>query len=439
MAYHNQYGPRPMQYGAPAPHDAGHFSPQNMQPLQHQHQQQTQQQQQHQHQHQHQQQIHPNPYPQSQPSSQAYLDQPDQAQRQQFQPNRGNGNGSNGGGQLTHPAPTLPDDPFKKPYLPPQRASEPQQQYTQNALHIPRKSEADATAHITAQPTNAQYNHQHAQIVQDTRRSPTSSSYQSATPSVPLAASSSMTVQTVPAPSSSVSPPQSETSSQPPDSTPLPNKLSPEDQRRVDALLNVNSLLFQEICILQKSGVKPMPNPQSPQHPNPTNQASPHPKPDDKPNPSSTLTDVQSEQNPPPSSTASTPTTTTPTTTHPPTSNPLAQKKYQEYMVRLRTNLTYLITFSDASKAEMRKPYPQLLDGPSAWIGEKSEGEEKERWEELRDAYKTCRELWPDWKPQPRMIPGQQQQGQGQGQGQGHGHGVAQQLPPHSQPQAQQQ
>lgn len=124
----NTYAPNPLQYTSGPPNsntntnNASHYPSQ-----QYQH---------------HQQRFYPNPYPphsQSQPPAQSpsyaqpqgFQGQPD-GQRQQFQPNVNvNVNHGNGHGPLMQRPTPVPDDPFKKPYLPPQRTAEPQQQYTQ--------------------------------------------------------------------------------------------------------------------------------------------------------------------------------------------------------------------------------------------------------------------------------------------------------------------
>lgn len=138
MAYQTTYGPSPMYHpgsGQPSNHSASPF-PHQLPPQQHQYQ------------HQHQQ-LYPNAYPQ-QPSGpvSAYghsapgpEGQSNLGPRQQYPPFQNNGNAA---GPLmqpsnnNNPSTMVPDDPFKKPYLPPQKAETPrhtpqaQQQFQQN-------------------------------------------------------------------------------------------------------------------------------------------------------------------------------------------------------------------------------------------------------------------------------------------------------------------
>lgn len=76
----------------------------------------------------------------------------------------------------------------------------------------------------------------------------------------------------------------------------------------------------------------------------------------------------------------------------------------------------YLVTISDPSKAKHRPPYPTHLEEPPAWLMEGVKEEEKELFDALKEAYVKLRELWPDWKVQPRPQMGQQQMMQHQAQ-----------------------
>lgn len=221
-----------------------------------------------------------------------------------------------------------------------------------------------------------------------------------------------MTATALPAVSSAQTTPTSETPTQPADAIVQASKISPLDQERVDALLNVNNLLLQEVTILQKAGLKTVPNPQSPHQPNHTGQTLPQTKIEgSNTTPTSTNAPV-GDQNSTTASTSSTPTTTTPTTATPsqPSNNPNQNvKKFGEYMGRLKTNIMYLVTISDPTKAKHRPPYPTHLEEPPAWLVEGVKEEDREIFEALKEAYVKLRELWPDWKPQPRPQMGQQQ------------------------------
>lgn len=240
------------------------------------------------------------------------------------------------------------------------------------------------------------------------------------TSSIP--ASSSMTATALPAVSSAQTTPTTETPSQPPDAASQTNKISPIDQERVDALLNVNNLLLQEVTTLQKAGLKATPNPQSPQGPNQA-QVSPQTKVEGN-NTTPTSTDPPTgDQHAQTTSTSSTPTITTPTTTAPPQAlnNPNSNyRKFGEYMSRLKTNIMYLVTISDPSKAKHRPPYPTHLEEPPGWLVEGVKEGDREIFEALKEAYVKLRELWPDWKPTPRptapQLQMQQQQVMGQQQ-----------------------
>lgn len=277
---------------------------------------------------------------------------------------------------------------------------------------------ADSSLHSSAQPPPANQRYNQPTPTPNVSYSP--EQQVNRPPEVPttsssLSASSSMTVTALPAVSSAQSTPTAETPTQPPDPTASASKISPIDQERVDALLNVNNLLLQEVTILQKAGLKATPNPQSPQGPNQANQNSPQTTPIST-DPPITAT---GDQNAATTSTNSTPTTTTPTTAAPsqPPNNPSQNvRKFGEYMGRLKTNIMYLVTISDPSKAKHRPPYPTHLEEPPAWLVEGVKDEDREIFEALKEAYVKLRGLWPDWKPQPRPQMGQQQMMQQQAQ-----------------------
>ncbi|KAL2042470.1 hypothetical protein N7G274_004963 [Stereocaulon virgatum] len=397
MAYQNSYGarPGPHMYNAGGP-NAGHahYPPPSHQDLPHQ-------QQQHQHQHQ---QLYPNPYPQSAAPSPSYV-QPqgfqgpaNQGPRQQYLSNQNQGNG-NGRTPLMPPPSTVPDDPFKKPHLPQQRISESQSQYMQNAQ---------------SPPFNPRYNQQQSTSSASTPSNVTITAPGEATRSPASALelpASSMTAPAVPAASTGqlTTPPESPLHAQVPSAQ--VNNISPQEQERVDALLNINNLLLQEVQILQKAGLKA---------PAPTTLSSPQAK-SEGTTTTPTSTDPTEAANQIPS-TSTTPTATTPATatpTAPSSNNPIQnQKKFVEYMGRLKTNIYYLVAINDQSKQKTRPPYPTHLESPPAWIAEGLKDEDKERFEALKEGYAKLRELWPDWKPQPRQQPQQSQQQQQQSQNQ---------------------
>ncbi|KAK4696718.1 hypothetical protein P7C71_g1252, partial [Lecanoromycetidae sp. Uapishka_2] len=244
-----------------------------------------------------------------------------------------------------------------------------------------------------------------------------------------------MTATALPAVSSAQTTPTSETPTQAPDATAQGPKISPLDQERVDALLNVNNLLLQEVTILQKAGLKATPNPQSPQHPNQAGQNSPQTKLEGNSTTPTSANHPTGDNNPTTTSTSSTPIATTPTTASAPQSqnNPNQNvKKFGEYMSRLKANIMYLVTISDPSKAKHRPPYPTHLEDPPAWLVDGVKEEDKEIFEALKEAYARLRELWPDWKPQPRPQMSQQQMQQQQ-------QAIAQQQAQHQNQQAQMQ
>lgn len=229
-----------------------------------------------------------------------------------------------------------------------------------------------------------------------------------------------MTVSAPQAISSAQSTPTSEVPSQATDTPSHVPKAHPLDQDRVEALLNVNNLLLQEVQILQKSGLKSFQsgNPQSPQQANQANASSPQTKVEGS-DPSPTSTDPSqpaptATTNASTNSASSTPTTTTPTTTvHQQTYN---QKKFVEYMKRLQSNIMFLVSMSDASKQRQRAPYPGHLELLPIWLAEGMKEEDKAQFEALKEGYGKLRELWPDWKPGPPGLNPQQQQQQGQAQ-----------------------
>lgn len=227
-----------------------------------------------------------------------------------------------------------------------------------------------------------------------------------------------MTVSAPPPTSSTQSTPTSEGPPQATDTASQISRLSPLDQERVDALLNVNNLLLQDVQILQKVGLKtPHPgNPQSPQQANPTNASPPQTKADGSDTtPTSTETPAAAATNPPTNSASSTPTTTTPTTGVP--QQTYNQKKFVEYMKRLQSNIMFLVSMSDTNKQRQKAPYPSHLESLPNWLAEGMKEEEKPQFEALKEGYGKLRELWPDWKPgPPGLNPQQQQQAQAQAQ-----------------------
>ncbi|KAK0514561.1 hypothetical protein JMJ35_003178 [Cladonia borealis] len=329
MAYQNSYGAHPHMYNSGGA-NAGHFPHQQ---LPHPQQQQQQQQQQ----------FYPNPYPQSAAPSPSYV-QPqgsqgpaNQVPRQPYLPNQSHGSG---GPHLMPPPSNVPDDPFKKPYLPQQRTTEPQQQYIHNAQSPPFNPRYSQQPPATSAPSISNTSTTSRETIQPTT---TSLSY------TPV---SSMTAPAVPVTSSAqvASPPESP--SQPQDPSSQTSKSSAIDQERIDALLTVNNLLLQEVQILQKAGLKA--TAQSPQQANPANASSPQTKPEAA-TPTSTDPAEAAGQNAPTPSSVTTPTTTTPTTLVPPqpSNNPTQnQKKFVEYMGQ-QTNTQTAISCTPGATACM--------------------------------------------------------------------------------------
>ncbi len=252
-----------------------------------------------------------------------------------------------------------------------------------------------------------------------------------------------MTAPAVPVTSSApvTSPPESP--SQPQDPSSQTSKSSALDQERIDALLTVNNLLLQEVQILQKAGLKA--TAQSPQQANPANASSPQTKPEAA-TPTSTDPAEAAGQNAPTPSSVTTPTTTTPTTLVPPqpSNNPTQnQKKFVEYMGRLKGNIYYLVAISNQEKTKqtLKPQYPAVLELPPAWLAEGLKDDDYKRFEALKEGYGKLRELWPDWKPAPRATPQQLAQQQQQAQQQASQQSASQQQTPQqpAQQQAQQQ
>lgn len=290
------------------------------------------------------------------------------------------------------PPTSLPDDHFKKPYLPQHQYMNhgpPPANFIDNQRQNSVSDLAPAQAYSGAS-TNPKRLHN------------PSSSYP------PIMAVSAAPVN----PPSTQSTPTSEVPSQYADPALQPGGLSSLDQQRVDALLQVNNLLLQEVTILQKVGFKP--SPQSPQQtapPNTSPQATPAP-PTSAGDPTST---AQNQNN---SATKITPTITTPTTTTPttataPQQQSLNTKKYVEFMTRIKTNIMFLVSISDQAKEKPRLPYPTHLEAPPLWLNPGNEEGDKQL-DLLREEYARLRELWPDWKPEvrkPQVGAQQAQQG----------------------------
>ncbi|CAD6588333.1 MAG: hypothetical protein ASARMPRED_003469 [Alectoria sarmentosa] len=230
-----------------------------------------------------------------------------------------------------------------------------------------------------------------------------------------------MTVSAAPInPPSTQSTPTSEVPSQSAESVLQLGGLSSLDQQRVDALLQVNNLLLQEVTILQKVGLKP--SPQSPQQTAPPNTSSPQSTPAPPTSAgdptSNTQNQTQNQNNPAIKAnlTVTTPTTTTPNPATAPQQQSLNTKKYVEFMTRIKTNIMFLVSISDQGKDKPRLPYPTHLEAPPLWLNPGNEGGDKQL-DLLREEYTRLRELWPDWKPEVRkpQAAGQQaQQGQQQ-------------------------
>lgn len=315
------------------------------------------------------------------------------------------------------PPTSLPDDHFKRPYLP-------QQQYMNhgqppaNFLDHQRQKSFSAVSDVA--PAQA-----YSGASTPQKRLHTSSSSYPQTPTMTMTAASTN-------PPSAQSTPTSEAPSQSADPALQPGGLSSLDQQRVDALLQVNNLLLQEATILQKVGFKQPP--QSPQQTGPpsntSRQATPAPPTSAGDHPSTTV--PPSQNDPPPNPTATTPTTATATattTTTTPTAAPTAPqqqtlhaKKYVEFMTRIKTNIMFLVSISDQAKDKPRLPYPTHLESPPLWLNPGTEDGDRQL-DQLREEYAKLRELWPEWKPEVRkmqmQVGGQQQQmapAQGQGQ-----------------------
>ncbi|KAL9067510.1 MAG: hypothetical protein Q9161_006860 [Pseudevernia consocians] len=246
-----------------------------------------------------------------------------------------------------------------------------------------------------------------------------------------------MTVAATPTnPPSTQSTPTSEVPSQSADLALQPGGLSSLDQERVDALLQVNNLLLQEVTILQKVGFKP--SPQSPQQTAPPTtsptQATPAP-PTSVGDPASTTPNPNNSATKP-NPTVTTPTTTTSTTATAPQQQSLNTKKYVEFMTRIKTNIMFLVSISDQAKDKPRLPYPCHLEAPPLWLNPGNEEGDKQL-DLLRDEYSRLRALWPDWKPEVRKPqPGGQQAPQAQQQQQQQQQQMQMQMQP---PQVQQQ
>ena len=230
-----------------------------------------------------------------------------------------------------------------------------------------------------------------------------------------------MTVSAAPInPPSTQSTPTSEVPSQSADPVLQLGGLSSLDQQRVDALLQVNNLLLQEVTILQKVGLKP--SPQSPQQTAPPNTSSPQSTPAPSTSAgdptSNTQNQTQNQNNPAikANPTVTTPTTTTPSPATAPQQQSLNTKKYVEFMTRIKTNIMFLVSISDQAKDKPRLPYPTHLEAPPLWLNPGNDGGDKQL-DLLREEYTRLRELWPDWKPEvrkPQVVGQQAQQGQQQ-------------------------
>ncbi|KAL9136735.1 MAG: hypothetical protein Q9175_002052 [Cornicularia normoerica] len=213
-----------------------------------------------------------------------------------------------------------------------------------------------------------------------------------------------MTVTAAPInPPSAQSTPTSEVSSQSADPALQPGGLSSLDQQRVDALLQVNNLLLQEVTILQKVGLKP--SPQSPQQTAPPNTSSPQatPAPPTSAGDPTSTTQNQNISATKTNATVTTPTTTTPTTATAPQQQSLNTRKYVEFMTRIKTNIMFLVSISDQAKDKPRLPYPSHLEPPPLWLNPGNEEGDKQL-DLLREEYARLRELWPDWKPEVRKL-----------------------------------
>ncbi|KAF6224333.1 hypothetical protein HO133_010910 [Letharia lupina] len=391
MAYQeSSYGPR-STYAGPT-NNAPHF-PQSHQQHSHSHSQ-----------------FYPNPYPHSTQSNASSpplpsYTPPQPSEGQTYHPQRlpyGPNQIHNVGGLSTQPPMTAPDDHFKKPYLP-------QQQYMNHgqppANFIDHQRQKSSSAVSELAPAQA-----YSGASTTPQRLHTSSSSYPPT--------STMTVTAAPInPPSTQSTPTSEVPSQSADPALQPGGLSSLDQQRVDALLQVNNLLLQEVTILQKVGFKP--SPQSPQQTAPPNTSSPQatPAPPTSAGDPTSTTQNQNNSVTKTNPTVSTPTTTTPTTATAPQQPSLNTKKYVEFMTRIKTNIMFLVSISDQAKDKPRLPYPSHLEAPPLWLNPGNEEGDRQL-DLLREEYTRLRELWPDWKPEVRkpQVGGQPvQQGLQQG------------------------
>lgn len=269
------------------------------------------------------------------------------------------------------PPSTLPDATFaRRAYLQPQRAID---RWPSGTNEEQRQMQEQYTQHGHA-PPNLYYNQQQQQhLPMSTAASSTPvSTFSPHHPSQPTSTPPSTASQ--PQPTMKSASPGLEASK--PSGQSVPPSL---EAQRVTALLELNSVLLQEVVNLQNAGKADVST--QPQQPSPPHEQG-----------SGTLASGQRTQQPsPPEDKGS----TTPAASQrgQPSGKVTAPKDYIEYMRRLQANLAYLASIAE-QHTKPQNPIPQfpaIMEAPGV-----TEAENGKEW--LRDMYVKMRELWPDYR-----------------------------------------
>ena len=181
--------------------------------------------------------------------------------------------------------------------------------------------------------------------------------------------------------------------------------LSPLDEERVAALLNLNALILRELQHLQSIGAAAPPVQASPQQQNASIQQK--------------TPEVVGEAQKSPTQSSSTPNTTTPTPQTPKITKPPPKAIYDHYLKRLQVNIAYLLALSGgrpvpAHPGAMEAPHDSWFQpSPGEAAADDAEEKGKETAKQFKDGYQKLRDLWPNYKRVVRPPPvstGQQQQ-----------------------------
>ena len=202
-----------------------------------------------------------------------------------------------------------------------------------------------------------------------------------------------------------------------------PFKPSPLNQKRVEALLNINNILLREVAIAKfnESRDKTKSAQSSGQNANtsggiksPTTTAQSSTPTASSPNGTNPYDSNAASTTPTSAGQTPVPTSTTPTSANP-TPKPVSRTTVIDHFSRvIQTYIAYLLAISQQRPLP---PHPSSMEPPpESWIDAVGEDQgvmqgqifsKEVRWEAIKDAYRLLKELWPNYVPGSRPHMGQ--------------------------------